>query len=172
MSSIMSIGKNGASQSVSFKSGKNDRSHYENPVSRSTERNLAVLSSIGGAAAMGALAGGITTFLFPIGDGVKRTFQNSKWPLIIGLATASLVAVFTMPAKIYSTKVNAFVRKKEMDVFTRDRDLKSNLTEEVGEEVKDKEVSLDKKLDDNLKLQMANRGTALGIANITAQPQE
>lgn len=48
-----------------------------------------------------------------------------------------------------------------MDVYSRDKELKSALTEEVHKEVLDPEVSLDKKLDDNLKLQTANRAQAL-----------
>ena len=50
-----------------------------------------------------------------------------------------------------------------MDVFSRDKELKSSLTEEVHKEVLDPNVSLDKKLDDNLKLQMSNRANGLFI---------
>lgn len=133
---------------------------YENPVSRETEKNLAILSAGASSAVVGLLIGGISMFLF------KR---GSKLPIWAGIgATIGSLAV-TLPPAIYNRKVSAFVKQKEMDVFSRDRSLKVNLTEEVDKEAQNPDVSLDKKLDDNLKLQMANRGGALGIANITPQ---
>ena len=72
-----------------------------------------------------------------------------------------VTAALALPSKLYNTAVNAFAREKEMDVYSRDKELKSALTEEVHKEVLDPEVSLDKKLDDNLKLQTANRAQAL-----------
>lgn len=166
---VSSINSFKAIQFSSKKSKKGDE--FENPINRKSERNLAILGSVGGSAVTGAIVGGLSTFLFPMKEGVKRTLGNSHWPVAIGIGTMAIISAFSLPSKLYNTKVNAFVKEKEMDVFSRDRDLKSNLTEEVGKEVKDEDVSLDKKLDDNLKLQMANKGTALGIANITSQAQ-
>lgn len=138
-----------------FKSHHKEQ-EYENPVSRSMERNLAILSSVGVAGIVGFIAGGLSTL----------PFENKKYAYGIGAAVAALTLAFTLPAKIYHTKVNVYVKEKEMDVFSRDRNLKTNLTEDVDKEVMDESVSLDKKLDDNLKLQMANRGAAVGIANM------
>ena len=155
---------------IPFKS-KSDE--YENPISRRTERNLAILGSVGGAGVLGLLAGGLTGTFAETKPWTDKTisglFKAKKNPILVGLAAAALMLIVTLPAKIYNTKVNAFVKDKEMDVFSRDRELKSNLTEEVGAEVKDPKVDLDKKLDDNLKLQMANRGGAIGITNISPQ---
>lgn len=138
----------------------NSKAEYENPVSRETEKNLAILNASVGAAVVGLVIGGLSMFLFK---------KGSKLPIWAGIgATIGSLAV-SLPPAIYNRKVSAFVKQKEMDVFSRDRNLKSNLTEEVDKEVQNPEVSLDKKLDDNLKLQMANRGGALGIANITPQ---
>lgn len=152
-----------------------NKNEYENPVSRGTERNLAVLSATCGSVVFGAIAFGLAScFKHPEwakGCGFKGFTSAFKMPLIAGATAVVVSLLVTLPAKIYNTKVNAFVKQKEMDVFTRDRELKSNLTEQVGDEVKDEEVSLDKKLDDNLKLQMANRGAAVGIANVTPQVQ-
>lgn len=148
------------SGSQRFCAQNNSKQDYENPISRGTEKNLAVLTSVGGALVGGAIAGGIVS-----------TFAKRNIALWSGLAVAGAVLGLTLPAKVYNAKVGAFTREKEMDVFSRDRDLKSGLTEQVHEEVKDKNISLDKKLDDNLKLQMANRGAGLAVANITAQPQ-
>lgn len=161
------------SNSVGFKAKKSD--DYENPVSRGTERNLAAWTSVCGSAVAGLVAGGLMSCIShpkeTVEKGLKGFLKARKVPVIVGLATAATSLLVFLPSKLYNTKVNAFVKQKEMDVFSRDRDLKSNLTEEVGAEVKDPKVSLDKKLDDNLKLQMANRGSAIGIANVTSKPQ-
>lgn len=139
---------------------KQKEKEYENPVSRQTEKNLAILSATAGAVVAGAIVGGLSTTIVP---------KGKKYPGIIGAAAALITLGITLPPAIYNRKVSAFVKQKEMDVFSRDRNLKTALTEEVDKEVQDPEVSLDKKLDDNLKLQMANKGAAVGIANITPQ---
>jgi len=157
---------------TNFKGNQSKDSEYENPVSRSTERNLAILKTTGGAAVLGAIATGLMTCIVNTekhaGEGF---FKKNKIAVLVGAATSAITLALNLPSSIYNTNVNAFVKQKEMDVFTRDRDLKSNLTEGVDTEVKNPDISLDKKLDDNLKLQMANRGAAIGIANVTAQPQ-
>ncbi|MEI8128852.1 MAG: hypothetical protein WCG95_04455 [bacterium] len=161
----MNVGKVSLMNSTNFKSNPQFKGEeYENPVSRSTEKNLAVLKSVGWASAFGVITAGLVSTLVKEG-------QGKKYPIIAGLAAAAVNLMLTLPAALYNTKVNAYVKQKEMDVFSRDRSLKTNLTEEVDKEVQDSEVSLDKKLDDNLKLQMANRGNAVGIADITSQPQ-
>lgn len=155
------------SKPVTFKNKKKDE--YENPISRDTERNLAILSSTGGSLVAGAITYGLAT-CFENKEIAEASFMKKhKVALIAGAVATALGLIVTLPAAIYNRKVEAFVKEKEMDVFSRDRELKTNLTEEVGNEVKDPEVDLDKKLDDNLKLQMANRGGAIGIANVTPQ---
>lgn len=142
---------------MSFSGEKKSKTEYENPVSRETEKNLAILSTAGLSAVLGGIAYGLTTIVS----------KGKTIPAFVGVGAAIVTAAISLPSKLYNTKVNVYVKEKEMDVFSRDRELKTNLTEAVGEEVKNPEVSLDKKLDDNLKLQMANRGSAIGIANMT-----
>jgi len=155
------------------------RRDYENPVSRSTEKGLAVLGGVATSAVLGTIAGGITSFIvagIKENKGIEKTaakdiknfMKNNKIALLVGAGVAAVSLALTLPAKLYKTNVNSFVRQKEMDVFTRDRSLQANLTEEVDKEVQNPNVTLDKKLDDNLKLQMANQGNALGIANISS----
>ena len=50
-----------------------------------------------------------------------------------------------------------------MDVFSRDRELKSNIMEEVDKEVKDEDVSLDQKISHYTSVQMANNGNGMLI---------
>ena len=151
-----------SSKAAFFRGSKNEN-EYENPISRSTERNLAILGSAGTASILGLIAWGLTSCL---------GFKEKRTPIIWGVSAAALTLLLLLPANIYNTKVRAFAKQKEMDVFTRDRNLKTNLTEDVDKEVQNPEVSLDKKLDDNLKLQTANRGSALVVAGMNSQPQE
>lgn len=161
----MNVGKVSSVNPMNFKSNsQSQESEYENPISRKTERNLAILKSVGWSSVFGLIVAGVVSSF-------KSEKITGKYSVLAGLATAAVSLLINLPPALYNTKVNAYVKQKEMDVFSRDRNLKTNLTEEVDKEVQDSEVSLDKKLDDNLKLQMANRGTALGIANITSQPQ-
>lgn len=147
-----------------------NKSDYENPISRNTERNLAVWTSLGGSVAAGVVLGGLTTCFIPRAEKEALSLKNSKWAIIVGLATTAISLAYSLPSKLYNTKVNAFVKQKEMDVFSRDRELKSNLTEEVHKEVKNDDVTLDKKLDDAVKLSAAN-GNAAVLVNANTQPQ-
>lgn len=131
---------------------------YENPINRKSEKGLAVWGSIGGGALLGATAAGVASCF------IEKGAKNRGWKLGgIGAAAAAIFLVLTLPAKLYNTKVNAFTREKEMDVFSRDRDLKSNIMEEVNKEVKDEDVSLDDKINHYTSVQMANNGNGVMI---------
>ena len=138
-----------------FSSQKND---YENPINRGTEKGLAIWGSIGGSALVGATAAGIGSCF------IKSGAKNRALKLSgIGVAAGLLTMALTLPAKLYNTKVRAFTREKEMDVFSRDRELKSNIIEEVNKEVKDEDVSLDQKINHYTSVQMANNGNGMLI---------
>lgn len=121
---------------------------YENPVNRKTERGLAVLGTVGGSALVGTIAAGLTTC----------ATKGWKKPTAVGVAAAALTLLLTLPSKLYNTKVNAFAKEKEMDVFSRDRDAKSNMLEQINEQVQDKSVPLEEKIANYTKVQMANNG--------------
>ena len=135
-----------------------NQDEYYNPVSVKTERNLAILSSVGTSGVVGAVVAGIVSALKN-----EDTKLFSKVPILAGIAAAAGTLALTLPSSLYHTKVNATVKEKEMDVFTRDKELKKDLTKEVHDAVKDPEVSLDDKLNHNLKLQAGNRASTLGI---------
>ncbi len=138
-----------------FTSQKNG---YENPINRGTEKGLAIWGSIGGSALVGATAAGIGSCF------IKSGAKNRALKLSgIGVAAGLLTMALTLPAKLYNTKVRAFTREKEMDVFSRDRELKSNIMEEVDKEVKDEDVSLDQKINHYTSVQMANNGNGMLI---------
>lgn len=136
-----------------FRGNKNG---YENPINRKTEKSLAIWGSIGGSAILGTVAAGIGSCF------IKSGAKNRAWKLGgIGAAVAALGLAITLPAKLYNTKVNAFAREKEMDVFSRDKELKSNIMEEVDKEVKDENVDLDQKINHYTTVQMANNGNGM-----------
>lgn len=143
----------------SFKANKNG---YENPIDRKTEKGLSVLQSVGTSVLLGATAGGIATCVLPIAKNSKRYWASGA----IGAGVAALTLLLTLPSKMYNAKVNAFAREKEMDVFSRDRELKANLTENVHDEVKDDEVPLDQKLNHYTQLQMANKGQGILLKSL------
>ena len=146
------------SSKPNFTSNKNG---YENPINRGTEKGLAIWGSIGGSALVGATAAGIGSCF------IKSGAKNRALKLSgIGAAAVLITLALTLPAKIYNTKVKAFTREKEMDVFSRDRELKSNIMEEVDKEVKDENVDLDQKINHYTSVQMANNGNGMLIKGV------
>lgn len=135
-----------------------NKNNYENPINRKTEKNLAVWTSIGSSTLVGGTAAALGSCL--IGKGTK----NRGWMLGgIGAAAGLITMALTLPSKLYNTKVNAFTREKEMDVYSRDRELKSNIMDEVNKEVKDEDVDLDQKINHYTSVQMANNGNGMLI---------
>lgn len=149
---------NSYSSKPNFTSNKNG---YENPISRGTEKGLAIWGSIGGSALVGATAAGIGSCFIKSGAKSRGLKLGG-----IGAAAGLLTMALTLPATLYNTKVRAFTREKEMDVFSRDRELKSNIMEEVDKEVKDENVDLDKKINHYTSVQMANNGNGMLIKGV------
>ena len=132
------------------------KSDYENPINRKTEKNLAIWTSIGSSTLVGGTAAAFGSCC--IGKGAKSRALKLGG---IGVAAGLITMALTLPTKLYNTKVNAFTREKEMDVFSRDRDLKSNIMDEVNKEVKDEDVDLDQKINHYTSVQMANNGNGM-----------
>lgn len=139
---------------------KSKSQNYENPVNRSTERNLAVLMSVGGSALVGAIAGGAST-LFP-----KIKATGWKGPIGIGAVAGLLTLGLTLPQRLYATKVNAFAREKEMDVFSRQKSAQSSIYEDINDEINDDEVSLDQKINHYSTVKMADNGRGMMIKGV------
>ena len=154
---IQSIGVRPYQKQTAFRS-KNQ--NYENPVNRSTERNLAILMSVGGSALAGLVVGGLSSCF----DKIKAT--GWKGPTAIGAAAGLLVLALTLPQRLYNTKVNAYVRQKEMDVFSRQKSAQSNIYEDINDEIKDEEVSLDQKINHYSTVKMADNGSGVMIKGV------
>lgn len=134
--------------------------NYENPVNRGTERNLAILASVGASALTGTIAGMLSR-VFP-----KIKATGWKGPVGIGAAAGLLVLGLTLPQKLYSTKVNAFARQKEMDVFSRQKSAQSNIYEDINDEIKDENVSLDNKINHYATVKMADNGSGVMVKGV------
>lgn len=155
---IQNVGSQYYQRPMVFKS--NAVENYENPVSRNTEKKLAILVSSGTAALVGLVAGGISTCF----DKIKAT--GWKGPVGVGAAAAVLTLALTLPQKLYSTRVNAYVREKEMDVFSRQKSAQSNIYEDINDEIKDEEVSLDQKINHYSTVKMADNGKGMMIKGV------
>lgn len=136
------------------------KQNYENPVNRGTERNLAILMSVGGSALAGVVAGEASR-LFP-----KIKATGWKGPVGIGLVAGLLTLGLTLPQRLYATKVNAFAREKEMDVFSRQKSAQSSIYEDINEEIKDEDVSLDQKINHYSTVKMADNGRGMMIKGV------
>ena len=149
---IQSVGANLNQKLTSFRSKQN----YENPVNRGTEKNLAVLTTVGGSILAGGIAGGLATIFS----------KGRKVPIGVGIAAGLLTLALTLPQKLYSTKVNAFAREKEMDVFSRQKSAQSNIYEDINDEIQDEKVSLDQKINHYSTVKMADNGRGMMIKGV------
>ena len=154
---IQSVGVGSYQRQASFKAKSQS---YENPVNRGTERNLAILMSVGGSALTGVLAG-LASTLFP-----KIKATGWKGPVGIGAVAGLLTLGLTLPQRLYATKVNAFAREKEMDVFSRQKSAQSSIYEDINDEIKDEEVSLDQKINHYSTVKMADNGHGMMIKGV------
>ena len=137
------------------------KGEYENPINRKAEKRLAIWGNIGFSTIVGGTAALLGTFL--IGKGSPHRGLKLGG---IGLGAGLITMALTLPAKIYDTKVRAFTREKEMDVFSREKDLKSNMMEEINNEVKDEDVDLDQKINHYATVQMANNGNGVMVKGV------
>ncbi len=129
------------------------KGEYENPVNQKTEKRLAILGSVGASALAGATAFGITSCLT----------SNRKTQGAAGLTALFATLALSLPSKLYNTKVGAFAREKEMDVFSRQKEAQKNIYEDVNKEIKNEDVSLDDKIKHYATVAMADNGKGVMV---------
>ena len=154
---IQPIGFN--SYSTKYQTNFKSREEYENPINRKSERNLAILGSVGGSLLVGGIAGGLST----LSDKIRA---KKLYPVLIGTVAALISLGLTLPSKLYNTKVNAYAREKEMDVFSRQKSAQSNIYEDIDNEIKDDKVSLDDKINHYSTVKMADNGNGMMIKGV------
>ncbi len=139
-------------KSVNFGNTEN-KQNYENPVNRTTERNLAILSSAGTSMLVGAAAFGLTTCLA----------NGRKIPGIAGILAAGATLALTLPTALYNAKVGSFERKENMDVFSRQKAAQKSIYGEINQEIQKEEVPLENKVDLYAKVAMADNGKGVMV---------
>ena len=84
------------------------------------------------------------------------------------IVVLSIIAILFSLVRIFSpsTKVNAYVREKEMDVFSRQKSVQSNIYEDINDEIKDENVSLDQKINHYSTVKMADNGRGMMIKGV------
>lgn len=130
--------------------------NYENPINRKTERNLAILKSSGAGVLVGGVAAGLTSCFT----------KGKKPPIVVGVCAALATLGLMLPSKLYNTKVNAYAREKEMDVFSRQKSAQSNIYEDINDEINDENVSLDKKIEHYSTVRMADNGSGVMVKGV------
>lgn len=144
------------SHNQNFKSKK----QYENPINRGTERNLAILGAVGFSSLVGVVAGFLATCFRAEGS------KGIKMPLIVGTIAGLGSLALTLPSKLYNTKVNAFAKEKEMDVFSRQKSAQNNIYEDINNEIRNENVSLDQKINHYATVKMADNGNGVMLKSV------
>ncbi len=143
------------SQPLRF-TGSND-SEYKNPVSRGTERTLAAA----GAAVFSGIVGTIAGFV------AHNCLQGKKNPkmlgAVIGAGVGLATAAVTVTSAIYNAGVNSFIKKKNMGVFSREKSVETNLSEQIDKNTKNPEVPLRDNIDDYFKYKVGKNGNGVGL---------
>ncbi len=110
---------------------------YKNPVNRKTERRLALLNAGGISAAMGALT-----------TAVARSYTSSwKHAGFFGIGAAVITMLFVSPRFLYKSGINAYTKEKEMDVFTKEKEVQKKLLTDVDSAIENHSSDLQNKLE-------------------------
>lgn len=144
-----------AQRAPKFGASQSYDNYYENPIDRKTEKGLAILRTTSLSAIIGVVAGWLT----------KSFAKEATWklPVGIGAAAAALTMIFTLPGALYGTKVRAFAREKEMDVFSRQKETQSDLYDNLNQEIRNDYVPLDQKINHYTTVKMAENGNGMMI---------
>lgn len=115
---------------------KGSDSTFENPVNRRTEKRLAMLNAGG----ISAVTGALTT-------AIARSYTSSwKRAATFGLGVAAITMLFVCPRFLYKSGINSYAKQKEMDVFTREKEVQKKLLSDVNEAIEEHSEDLNDKL--------------------------
>lgn len=145
---------------VSFGQQK-QKQKYENPVNRKMEYYGTVLSSVGGSAVVGAVAGVATKYITKASD--KLAKSSTKWGIAAGAVGVLATLALTLPSALYHKSVGVFAKEKEFDVYSRSKSAETSLAEQIDDITKDSNVPLKESVDMFAKYNIARRGNGVGI---------
>lgn len=135
---------------------------YENPVSPGMEFFNA---SIGPAIITTIV--GVGSFIAAKTQGaVKHLPTVNKYAGLAAGTAAVITAAITLPSAMYHKSVNLFAKKRELDVYARQKSAETSLSEQIDEKARDKDIKLDDAIGSFAKFNMSRKGNGLGIMNM------
>lgn len=116
---------------------RGEYSDYKNPINRKVEKRLAILNAGGISAAMGA----VTT-------AVARSYTSTwKHAGYFGLGAAITTMMFVCPRFLYKSGINSYAKEKEMDVFTKEKEVQKKLLNDVDDAIEHHSADLQDKIE-------------------------
>ena len=109
---------------------RGEYSEFKNPVNRKVEKRLAILNAGGISAAMGA----VTT-------AIARSY-TSTWK-----HAAAVTMMFVCPRFMYKSGINSYAKEKEMDVFTKEKEVQKKLLNDVDDAIEHHSADLHDKIE-------------------------
>lgn len=96
-----------------------------NPVNRKMERRIAVINSAGISGVIGAVTAIIT-----------RNYTSSwKNASLLGLGAGIIAMLVVCPKLLYRAGVRAYTKEKELEVFTKEKEVQKKLLADVDEAI-------------------------------------
>ena len=137
---------NALAPKVSFKGQYSD---FKNPVNRRTEKRLAILNAGGISVAMGA----VTT---AVARSYTSSWKHAGW---FGLGAAAVTMMFVCPRFMYKSGINSYAKEKEMDVFTKEKEVQKKLLNDVDDAIEHHSGDLQNKLENYSKAKTSETKT-------------
>ena len=125
---------NALAPKVFFKGRKNE---LDNPVNRKLEKRLAILNAGG----ISAVAGALTT---AIARSYTASWKNAG---MFGVGAALVTMMFICPRFMYKSGINSYKKEKELDVFTKEKEVQKKLLTNVNEAIDHGDSELNVKLE-------------------------
>ena len=116
---------------------RGEYSEFKNPVNRKVEKRLAILNAGGISAAMGA----VTT---AIARSYTSTWKHAGY---FGIGAAAVTMMFVCPRFMYKSGINSYAKEKEMDVFTKEKEVQKKLLNDVDDAIEHHSADLHDKIE-------------------------
>lgn len=150
-------------QKVAF--GGAEKSEYNNPVSMKAEYTVATIGSIIGSAIVGTAAG-VIAHLAKASRAAESETISKRFGIMLGAAVGAGALIITLGPKLYATSIRGDIKKKEYDVFSREKAAETTLTEKIDQQAKNDEVPLSEAIGNYAKFEMGKKGNGVGIAQL------
>lgn len=109
----------------------------DNPVNRKLEKRLAILNAGG----ISAVAGALTT---AIARSYTASWKNAG---MFGIGAGFVTMMFICPRFMYKSGINSYKKEKELDVFTKEKEVQKKLLTDVNEAIDHGDSELNVKLE-------------------------